>query len=117
MVGQRFTDKLASLIFPSLQLLDHLCGNACCHGVGRNVVGDDGIGTDDGPVAYGDTGHHADVVAQPHVVAYHHRAFAVQRAITLMMRFIQNEMIEIYDLLNIIVGSVQLVNNLERKLC
>lgn len=39
------------------------------------------VGPHYGPVAYGDSRHHADIVAKPHIVAYHHRAFAVKRAL------------------------------------
>lgn len=40
------------------------------HYIGWNVVGDNGIRTDDGIFANGDTKHDADVIAQPGVVVY-----------------------------------------------
>ena len=44
-------------------------------------MGDDAVGTHDGTVANGHAGQHADVVAQPHIVANDHRALAVHGAL------------------------------------
>ena len=64
-----------------LQLFDDFCWYSSSHRVCRHITSHHAVGTYDGSVANGHSRHHAYIVAQPDIVAYHHRAFAVERTL------------------------------------
>lgn len=66
---------------PSLVLSDKLSGDSGGYAIGGNVVCHYAVGTNDGSVADGYAGQHANVVAEPHVVADDDRAFTHHRTL------------------------------------